>query len=313
MLISWKNFCLLSLTSSSLALISSCGSDSEDAPPPLVGTIQSSSAPAAGVYQKALEADRAGKSSKALKLYQQTADNYPSAKEAPQARFRQAQLLEHQGEKLKAFEAYNDFLKRYQGSSLYSQALARESALSKDANAGNVKSGFMFGSKLGADKKVEMLQHVRDAAPQASTAPQAQFDIGEVYANEGDSANAIAAYRKLVQDWPESNQAPEGLYRIGIILTEEAKRGNQDNGNLDRAREVFQDYLNSYPNGKRAGDARKQIAQLGAQDAQRSYDVAEFYRRKGDKESARFYYREVLKKQGFGDLHDKAQSRLSSL
>jgi outer membrane protein assembly factor BamD (BamD/ComL family) len=313
MLISKKKLMLLWLIGNTSLIITSCSSDDDDAPPPLVGTIQSTSAPASGIYQKAVAADRAGNTSKAIKLYQQTADNYPSAKDAPQARFRQAQLLEQQGEKLKAFEAYNDFLTRYQGSPMYSQALARQSALSQDANQGNVKSGFLLGSKLSADKKVEMLVKVRDSAPQANTAPQAQFDIGEVYSNEGNAADAIAAYRKLVQDWPESSQAPEGQYRIGIILTEEAKRGNQDNGNLDRAREAFEDYINGYPNGKRVGDARKQIAQLGAQDAQRSYDVAEFYRRKGDKESARFYYREVLKKQGYGDLHNKAQSRLSSL
>jgi outer membrane protein assembly factor BamD (BamD/ComL family) len=84
-------------------------------------------------------------------------------------------------------------------------------------------------------------------------------------------------------------------------------------GNLDRAREAFEDYLSRYPGRARANDARQQIAALGSQDVQRSYDVAEFYRRKGDSESARFYYREVLKKHGSGPLHDKAQMALQSL
>jgi hypothetical protein len=41
--------------------------------------------------------------------------------------------------------------------------------------------------------------------------------------------------------------------------------------------------------------------------------VAEFYRRKGDNESARFYYKEVLKKHNSGDLHDKAAAVLRNL
>jgi outer membrane assembly lipoprotein YfiO len=158
-----------------------------------------------------------------------------------------------------------------------------------------------------------MLEKVRDSAPQANTAPAAQFQIGEVYQSKGKAPEAIAAFRKLTLDWPDSQQAPEGQYRIGVILVEEAKRGNQDMGNLDRAREAFEDYLSRYPGRARANDARQQIAALGSQDVQRSFDVAEFYRRKGDYESARFYYREVLKKHGSGPLHDKAQKALQSL
>ena len=292
--------------------LSSCGSDSDN-PPPLVGTLQSTSAPASGIYQKAQAADAAGDSKKALKLYKQTADSFPSSKDAPPARFRQAQLHEQRGEMVEAFETYSNFLNRYQGSPLYSKALARQSAIAKEATEGNVKSGFLFGRKLDTDKLVGMLEKVRDSAPQAGTAPAAQFQIGQVYQDKGKAAEAIAAYRKLVKDWPESTQAPEGQYRIGVILVEEAKRGNQDMGNLDRAREAFQDYLSRYPDKSRAGDARKQISLLGNQDVQRSYEVAEFYRRKGDNESARFYYKEVLKKHNSGDLHDKAAAGLRNL
>lgn len=292
--------------------LASCGSNSDD-PPPLVGTLQSTSAPASGIYQKAQAADAVGNSKKALKLHKQTADSYPSSKDAPPARFRQAQLHEQRGEMVEAFETYSNFLTRYQGSPLYSKALARQSAIAKEATEGNIKSGFLFGRKLDATKLVEMLEKVRDSAPQAGTAPAAQFQIGQVCQDEGKAVEAITAYRKLVRDWPESSQAPEGQYRIGMILVEDAKRGNQDMGNLDRAREAFQDYLSRYPDKSHAGDARKQISMLSNQDVQRSYAVAEFYRRKGNNESARFYYKEVLKKHNSGDLHDKAAAELRNL
>ncbi len=295
----------------SQSLLTSCGSD-EGEPPPLVGSAQASSGPAASAYQAALSADQSGNSKKAAKLYGNMASEYPTAQDAPQARFREAQLLEQLGEPVKAFDSYSDVLTRYQGSKLYSQALARQSAIAQNAVSGDVKSGF-FGSSIDTVKLVQMLEKVRDAAPQASSAPKAQYQIGEVYQNRGKAKESIAAYRKVVQDWPDSAQAPEAQYRVGMILVEEAKSGNQDLGNLDRAREAFQDYLTLYPNGSRAGAARSQIASLGGQDVQRSFEVAEFYRRKGDYESARFYYREVLKKHGSGPLHDKAQAGLNSL
>ena len=55
------------------------------------------------------------------------------------------------------------------------------------------------------------------------------------------------------------------------------------------------------------------MSNLGGEDLQRSYDVAEFYERKGDTVSARFYYEEVIRKTKSGDLHEKAQARLAAL
>jgi TolA-binding protein len=299
-------FCLTPL------LFNSCGSDADEGPP-LVGSARVSSGPAHAAYEKALAADQAGKSKKAQKLYDRMADNYSTATDAPQARFRQAQLLEQRGDLVEAFDAYSEVLNRYQASKLYSPALERQTAISQLALDGKVKSGFVFGSKLDTSKLVEMLGKVRDAAPEATSAPKAQFQIGQVYQDRGKVAESIAAYRKVVSDWPDSTQAPESQFRIGLILIEQAKRGNQDMGNLDLAREAFQDYLTVYPGGSRASEARAQIASLSQQDVQRSLDVAHFYKRKGDHESAKFYYREVLKKHGSGSLHDQAQAGLKSL
>lgn len=305
-LLALASFCLIPL------LLNSCGSDADEGPP-LVGSARVSAGPAHAAYEKARTADQSGKYKKAQKLYDRMADDYPTATDAPQARFRQAQLLEQRGDFVEAFDAYSEVLNRYQGSKLYSPALERQTAIAQLALDGKVKSGFVFGSKIDTGKLVEMLGKVRDAAPEAPSAPKAQFQIGQVYQDRGKVAESITAYRKVVSDWPDSAQAPESQFRIGLILIEQAKRGNQDMGNLDRAREAFQDYLTVYPNGARASEARTQIADLSQQDVQRSLDVANFYKRKGDYESAKFYYREVLKKHGSGGLHDQAKAGLQSL
>ncbi|MFY7818706.1 MAG: tetratricopeptide repeat protein [Akkermansiaceae bacterium] len=302
-------FTLISILS---FLLNSCGSDVDETLP-LVGTARLSAGPAHAAYEKALASDQAGKSKKAQKLYDRMADNYPTATDAPQARFRQAQLLEQRGDFVEAFDAYSEVVSRYQSTSLYSPALERQIAISQLALDGKVKSGFIFGSKIDSGKLVEMLGKVRDSAPKAPSAPKAQFQIGQVYEGRKKVSDAITAYRKVVSDWPDSNQAPEAQFLIGKILIEQAKRGNQDMSNLDRAREAFQDYLTVYPRGSRAGEAREQISTLSQQDVQRSLDVANFYKRKGDRESAMFYYQEVLKRHGSGALHDQAKAGLDSL
>jgi outer membrane protein assembly factor BamD (BamD/ComL family) len=116
-----------------------------------------------------------------------------------------------------------------------------------------------------------------------------------------------------VIDFPDSKEAPEAQFRIGKVLMEEARRGNQDQANMERAREAFQDYLRQYPGHSKNGEARQLMSNLGGQDIQQSFNVAQFYERKGDIGSARFYYEEVVRKTKSGDLHDKAKARLAAL
>ena len=282
--------------------------------PPLVGSGGGDNPAAAALFESARRHDQSGNTRRAVKAYAEVASTYPVSPQAPEARFRQAQLLEQQGETLKAFDAYQEFIGRYRGSSLYTRALASQARMANAAADGQVKTSFLgLKSRLSADKVVGMLEKVRDNAPASPTAAAAQFRIGELYQGRGDAAKSIAAFRDLVFKYPDTGEAAEAQYRIGVILTEQAERGNQDQANLDLAREAFLDYLQRYPGHARSDDARRRLATLGGRDIQRSFDIAEFYLKKGDVESAKFYFREVVRQAKSGALHDRAKARLAAL
>lgn len=296
-------------------LLASCGEDSEL--PPLAGSSSPNHERAEALFGQARDAESAGKTDKAIKLYDTIGDEMPLSRRAPEARFRQGELLQQQGRVQDSFDAYQELLTRYNSSNLYSKALDRQAAMAQSAAEGQVKTSFLgLKSKLSNDKIVEMLEKVSANAPRSPTASKAEFTIGQLWESQGNSsgsAKAIAAYRQLVLDFPDSKEAPEAQFRIGKILLEEARRGNQDQANLDRARESLQDYLRQYPGHSKNGEARQLLANLGGEDLQRSFKVAEFYERKGDIASARFYYEEVMLKAKSGDLHDKAKARLAAL
>lgn len=299
------------LPASALTLVS-CGPDADA--PSLAGNTQAAAVEGEAFYQNAKKADDEGNRNKAIKLYDETATRFPFAPSAPQARFRQAELLQQKGDILKAFDAYDKFLIRFQGSNLYSTALNRQIAMAQSAADGEVKSSLLgLKTRLSTDKTVEMLEKVRNNAPKSAAAAKAQFTIGELYEANKEYKKAIAGYRLLVKDQPTSPLAPEALFRVGVILTEEADRGNQNQGNLDLAREAFNDYLIQYPGHSRNAEARKLEAGLGSRDLQRSYDVAEFYRKTGRLDSAKVYYRDIVARSKSGEFHDKAQARLKEL
>lgn len=292
--------------------LASCGTDSDT--PILAGEVQSASAEGETLYQEAKRADDAGKTSRAIKLYDRTATRYPLAPSAGQARFRHAQLLDQEGKIEDAFEAYDEFLQRYPASPHYTSVLNRQVAMAQSVAEGDVKSSFLgLKTKLSLDKTVEMLGKVRDHAPKSPTAAKAQFTIGESYQAKRKYKEAIAAFRQLVNDQPNSAQAPEALFRVGQIQLENAERGNQNQANLDLSREAFNDYLIQYPGHSRNAEARKLLQNLGGRDLKRSFDIAEFYLKTGKTESAKVYYRDIVKRTGSGSLHDASKARLKEL
>jgi outer membrane protein assembly factor BamD (BamD/ComL family) len=305
-------FVSLVLISTATLHLASCGPDPDM--PIMAGNTQVAASEGEKCYQSGKQADDAGNSGKAIKLYDQTATRYPFAPSAPQARYRQAQLLEKQGDIVKSFDAYNQFLSRFQGSNLYTTALNRQIAMAQSAAEGGVKQSLLgLKTTLPLAKTVEMLSKVRDNAPRSPAASKAQFTIGRLYEGKKKSKEATAAYRQLVRDQPASAEAPESLFRIGLILIAEADRGNQNQANLDLAKEAFNDYLIQYPGHSRNAEARQLIANLGGRDLQKSYDIAEFYQKTGKLESAKVYYRDIAKRSSSGSLHDKAKARLKEL
>lgn len=297
-----------------VGVLVSCGSTSSDAPPLLISQVAGARTAGESIFAEAKQLDRAGKSKKALSRYREVADDFPLAKDAPEARLREAQLLEQTGQPLPAFDAYHAFIQRYQGSPNYRNALMRQRALADDALSGKIYTSF-FGlkSKISLDKRVKMLGQLRDNAPESAIGAQAQMQIAELLQADGNDKDAIEAYRKVASDYRSSSQAPEALFRIGKVLIAQAERGNQNRATLDLAREAFQDYLNQYPGHGRAGEARRLIDELNSKSVERTLDVADFYRKTKEWESAKVYYRLVMKRQASGALHDRAAKSLREI
>jgi outer membrane protein assembly factor BamD (BamD/ComL family) len=307
-----KCFHMAMAVTAGVVLMVSCGNNDD-----LIGLAsknQESIAKGEALYAEAKSADDAGKQSKAIKLYEKVADRYAFAPSAGQARFRQAELLEQKGEILDAFEAYQQFMVRYQGSGLYAKALDRQTKMAQGAADGEVKSSILgLKRRLSSDKVVEMLGQVRDNAPRSETAAKAQFTIGELYQNDKDPKKAIDAYRKLVRDQPESKYSADALFRVGVILMEEADSGNRNQATLDLADEAFNDYLIQYPGHAKNAEARQLSKNVNGRELERSLDIAEFYYKSGQNESAKVYYRDVAKRAKSGAIYDKAKARLREL
>lgn len=294
-----------------LVLLASCGKDTGI---PLAANTRAEQSAAAGYHQAGLNAEAAGQPKRALKAFRKVYEDYPLSAVAPEATFREAQILEQQGELLDAFEAYNVFLTKYPGSSRYASAIKRQNEIAHRVADGSIKNNFLgLKSRIDNTRTVALLEKVRDNAPRSPSASKAQFAIGQLWQRAESKDRAIAAYKELIRNYPEARETPEAQYQVGAILASEMKDGNPDPANIDRAKEAFDDLLLRYPSHPRAKDARAELSRLQSGDIQRAYDRAEFYRKKGNQTSALFYYQEVVRTAAPGPLRAQAQGWINQL
>jgi len=83
------------------------------------------------------------------------------------------------------------------------------------------------------------------------SAPNAQYQIGEIYYQNGDYAPALKAFDTLLEKYPENNKTRDGMYMKGMALMKLARR-------TDAARQ-FQDLSDAYPNSEQAAKAKAQL------------------------------------------------------
>lgn len=294
------------------ALLASCGGVTDQMP--LQGTVRGDNPQAASLFAKAQGEEAAGSSKKALKTYRKLLAGFPADKRAADARLREAAILNAMGEPVEAFNVYQLFIEAYPGSTSYPQAIAQQEAIAHAAAEGDIRTNFLgLKSRLDRQVIIGMLEKVRDNAPRAVSAPRAQFMIGQVNEFTERDAPAIAAYEKLVDDYPNAGIAPDAQFRIGEILLTQARGGNQDQANLERARSAYRDLLLAYPKSSFASQAKLRIADISSRDLQSSYNIAEFYLKKGEKESAAYYYQDVVNRAPEGDFRNRAAAQLARL
>lgn len=297
-------------------LLPSCGGDVDSTR--LASDSRASEKIAQALYDSAVAAEKAGKLGRATKIYEKIVLRHPLCPAAAESAYRWGKLLENDDEPLEAFEAYDAILAKYPASPHYAEAMERQEIIATQAAEGQIDDSLIgFKIPITLKKSAEMLAKVRQNAPRAISAEKAQYTIGRIYQSRGKQTShvvlAISAFRELTRDFPDSKYAPDAQYQIGEILLTQSRKGNQDSANLDRAKRAFEDVLIRYPTSKQAKMAKAQIAKLASGNIQRSFDIAEFYRKKGQISSALVYYRDTVTRSNSGPLRASAQAWINKL
>jgi outer membrane protein assembly factor BamD (BamD/ComL family) len=137
---------------------------------------------------------------------------------------------------------------------------------------------------------------------------KALFQMGTVKRFHENYRDADFYYSQVYQKWPESPLAPKAL-KMSIICKQLMTGGSDhDTRSLQEAQKLIQT-SKSYPELAENDFLARQWNQIGLQQADRDFNIAEFYRRTGHPGSAYFYYELVLRRYPGSKYAEKATGR----
>ena len=246
------------------------------------------------------------------RIHESIVETYPLTNVAAQSQFKIGELYELQREDSDAFDAYNDFISKYKESSLFSTAVERQYEIAQRGSQGKTESFLGIDYKMQPSRLIEMYTAISKNAPYSKYAPLSQYTIGDIHAEQDKIAEAITAYQQVVSDYPNDKKAAEAQFRIGELLTDASKKGNNDQAHLRQTRQAYEEFLIQFPEDEMATVAIEQLSEIEAREITKTFEIAQFYENSGKLKAAAIYYGDVLKHPSAKE-YEEAKARMDIL
>lgn len=255
-----------------------------------------------------------GDTEKAITVYRYVARTYPKSSEAPKAQFRLAKQLRQKGDFEASFKEYQNLLQRYP------QTPDFESAVSEQIEIANA---FLKGKRVNflgipmvpsMERAEEMYISILKMAPYSKHAPITQFNLALAMEKQGKAQEAISAYQKLIDKYPNSPVCDDAQYQIGYVYQRLGMDGkSQDLSALKESQNNYQDFLLQYPNSEKAKQADDNMKKMTSREAGDTLRIARFYDFNKNFKAASIYYNDVIRRFPQTPDSSAAKTRLDEL
>jgi len=193
-----------------------------------------------------------------------------------------------------AFERLEAMLARFPNGLFLERALTREVEVANAFLAGKKRVvGRIF--KLPArGEGLTILRKVSEHAPGTDIAERAMLRIGEYYFERKEYSDSADAYDEFLTLNPKSARVPHAMAKAAEATFQSFKGVAYDETPLVEAEARYKALLSQYPDEARKVRAVEVLREIVTIRGERAYETAKFYERTGRRQSAMFYYRQVV-------------------
>ena len=110
--------------------------------------------------------------------------------------------------------------------------------------------------KAKARELIDMYVQFGDEFPESEEAPSMLFKAGDMSMNLNMPKEAVDIFDRIMNNYPDYEKTPQCLFLKGYIF-------ENNMGDLNGAKKIYEEFLEKYPNDDFADDAEVSIKNLG--------------------------------------------------
>ena len=249
----------------------------------------------------------------AIPAYRRVIARWPLSSSTPDARMGLAECYGAIGYHYKAFQTYQEMLKKHPSTSRFDEVLQREFEIGNLFLAGERQKAWGIRWFPSLERAEEVYEATVKNGPYSPVAIEAQFRIGLVYEKERDYLSAVHAYEKLLERYPKHPLAEAAQFQIGWEYKKESARAEYDQNAANQAIAAFTDFIYRYPQSDKVGTAEKYRTELKGEQARGLFHIGQFYEKNHYYKSALIYYNDVIEKNPESDWATQAKLKVVAL
>jgi outer membrane protein assembly factor BamD len=249
----------------------------------------------------------------AISAYRRVISRWPLSFSAQDARLGEAECLGAIGYHYKAFQQYQELIKKNPNTTHFDTVLQRQFEIGNLFLAGERQKAWGIRWFPSLDRAVEVYEQVVKNGPYSPVAPESQFRIGLAYEKQRDYLAAVHAYEKLLERYPKLPLAEGAQFQIGWEYKKESARAEYDQNAANQAIAAFTDFLLRFPRSDKVAIAQEYLIGLKGEQARGLFHIGLFYEKNGHFKSALIYYNDVIEKNPESNWASQAKDKVAKL
>jgi outer membrane protein assembly factor BamD (BamD/ComL family) len=251
---------------------------------PLQGTV--------GQAQELMQRKKIRQAEKILKKYLK---ENPTEPDRPQAMLLYADCAFMRSEYGQADERYKKIINEFPNTREYAISIRRELEIAKVWLGGKKKRVLGIFFLDATDEAIDILSQIEQLAGGYRIAEVALWTKGDYYYRTGQFELAEIAFRRLAKDYKSPRYHKIALNRAAASALASFPGIYFDDTPLLEASQLYNEYLESFPNEGKREDIPTILEQIKLKRAEKEYEIGRFYKRVRQPEAAAYYFRFVIR------------------
>ncbi|MBN2119821.1 MAG: outer membrane protein assembly factor BamD [Candidatus Omnitrophica bacterium] len=247
----------------------------------------------------------------AYKEFRKVIAHFPDAKQAPEAQYYMGKCLQALGNSYQAFKEYQKVVDSYPYSERISEIVEIEYKIGDYfLNRERNKWLGVVMDELFEHPSIEIFRKVIDNAPYSESAQASQYKLGLLYKSLARYEQAIDSFKALIEKYPESEWVEPAKYQLALCSARASLDSDYDQALTKEAKERFEEFIARHPDAEISQEAQKEFEELKDKEAEKYFNIAEFYYKQKEFKSAQVYYDYVLRNYPRSSWAEESKTKL---